>query len=55
MRVLIISPFTRKKLQLTFYANETTSPLHGRLCRDGEHIIDFHPQYLHNPYAYEHS
>ena len=31
---------------MTFYANETTSPLHGRLCRDGE---ETHPQYLNNP------
>ena len=30
------------------FANETTSLLHGR-CRDGEHIIDFHPQYLNYP------
>ena len=36
MRALKISPFIRKELQLTFYANETTGPLHGRVCRDGE-------------------
>ena len=45
MRALIISPFIRKELQLTFYANETTSPSHGRLCIHGE----LHPHYLNNP------
>ena len=30
------------------FSNETISPLHGR-CRDGEHIIDFRPQYLNYP------
>ena len=49
MHALIISHFIRKELQLTFYANETTSLLHGRLSRDGEYIIEFHPQYLDNP------
>ena len=49
MHALIISPFIRKELQLTFYANETTSLLHDRLSRNGEHIIVFHPQYLNNP------
>ena len=46
---LIVSPFIRKELQLTFYANAATRPLHGRPCRDGEHIIEFHPQYLNKP------
>ena len=41
MHALVISPFIRKKLQMTFYANETTSPLHCRPCRDGEHILEF--------------
>ena len=45
MRALISSPFIRKELQLTFYANETTSLLYGRICRDDE----LHPQYLNNP------
>ena len=45
----LISRFIRKELQLTFYANKTTGPLHGRLGRDGEHIIEFHPPYLNNP------
>ena len=36
---------------MTFYAKETTSPLHGRFCRDGEHIIELHPEYLNNPEA----
>ena len=44
MYALIISAFIRKELQLTFYANETTTPLHGRLCRDGK----LHPRYLNN-------
>ena len=35
----LISPFI-------FYANETTSPLHDRFCRDGE--IEFHRQYFSN-------
>ena len=48
MHALIISPLILQ-LQLTFYANETTSLLHGRLSRDEEHIIEFHPQYLNNP------
>ena len=57
MYALLISPFTRKELQLTFYAKETTSPLHGRLCRDGEHIVEFHPQYFSKQSrdGYEHS
>ena len=48
MHALVISPFVRKELQLTFYENETVSLLHGRLSREGEHI-EFHPQYLNNP------
>ena len=34
---------------MTFHANLTTSPLHGRLSRDGEHIIEFQSQYVNNP------
>ena len=49
IHAVIISPFIRKELQLTFYANETISPLHGRLSKDGKHIIDFHPQHVNNP------
>ena len=45
MHVLIISPFIRKELQLMFYANETTSLLHGRLCRD----VELQPDYFNNP------
>ena len=54
MHAMIISPFIRKELELTFYVNETTSLWHGRLSRDGEHIIEFHPQYLTRD-GYEHS
>ena len=53
IHAVIISPCKelqlQKELQLTFYANETTSPLHGRFSREGEHIIEFHPQYFDNP------
>ena len=48
MHALIISPFKQKELQLAIYENEATSLLHGRLSRDGEYIIEFHPQYLNN-------
>ena len=47
MHAFIISPFKRKELQLTFYANATTHDLHGRLCRNGEHI-ELYLQYLNN-------
>ena len=43
MHALIISPFIRRELQLSFYAKETKSPVHGRPCREGEHSIDFYP------------
>ena len=36
MHVLIINLFIRRELQLSFYANETTSPVHGRPCREGD-------------------
>ena len=49
IHAVIISPCIRNELQLTFYVNETTRDLHGRLSRDGEHIIEFHPQYFNNP------
>ena len=56
MHALIISPFIRKELQLAIYANDATSLLHGRLSRDGEYIIEFHPQYLNNlETVYEHT
>ena len=41
MHALIISPFIQKELQLTFYANETTSTLHCSICSDGEHILKY--------------
>ena len=49
MHALITSPFIRRELQLPFYANETTSPVYGRYCREGEHSIDFYLQCFNNP------
>ena len=49
MYALMISAFIRRELQLSFYANETTSPVHGRPCIEGEHSIDFYPQCFNNP------
>ena len=43
MHALIISPFIWRDLPLSFYANETTSSLHGRPCRD------LYPQCFNNP------
>ena len=45
MHALIISTFIRRELQLSFYANETSRPVHGRPCR-GEHTIEFYPEYF---------
>ena len=49
MHALIISPFIRRQLQLSFYANETTNPVHGRPWIEGEQSIDFYPQCFNNP------
>ena len=49
MYVLMISAFKRRELQLSFHANETTSPVHGRPCRVGEHSIMFYPQCFNSP------
>ena len=52
----MISAFTRRELQLSFYANETTSTVHliharvhGRPCKEEEHSIDFYPRCFNNP------
>ena len=49
MHALKINPFIRRDMQLSFYANETTSPVHGKACRGEEHSIDFYPQCFNNP------
>ena len=49
MHAIIFSPFLRRELQLTVYANETTSSIHSRSCREGEHSIDVYPQCFNNP------
>ena len=41
MYALMISAFVRRELQLSFYANETTSPVHDISCREGERSIEF--------------
>ena len=40
IHALMISAFIRRELQLSFYANETTCPVHGTPCREGEHGKD---------------
>ena len=49
MYALMIIAFVRRELQLSFYANETANPVHGRHCREGDHSIEFHPQCFKNP------
>ena len=49
MYAFMISAFVRRELQLSFYANETSSPVHGILCREGERSIEFYPQCFKNP------
>ena len=49
MYALMIIAFVRRELQLSFYANETTSPVHGRPCREGEHRKEFYTQCFKNP------
>ena len=49
MYALMISSFVRRELQLSFYANETTSPVHGIPCGEGERSIEFYPQCFKNP------
>ena len=49
MYTLIISPFVLRELQLSFYANKTTSPVHSRPCRERERSIEFYPQCFKNP------
>ena len=41
MYALMISAFVRRELQLSFYVNETTSPVHDIPCREGERSIEF--------------
>ena len=49
MYALMISAFVRRELQLSFYANETTGPVHGVPCREGERSIEFYPQCFKKP------
>ena len=49
MYALMIGAFVRRELQLSFYANKTTSPVHGIPCREGERSIEFYPQCFKNP------
>ena len=56
MYALMISAFARRELQLSFYANETTSPVNVIPCREGERSIEFYPQCLQKSRdGYEHS
>ena len=48
----MISAFTRRELQLSFYANETTCTVHlvhERPCTEEEHNIGFYLQCFNNP------
>ena len=49
MSALMISAFVRRELQLSFYANESTGPVHGIPCREGVRSIEFYPQCFKNP------
>ena len=49
MYAFMISAFVRRELQMSFYANGTTSPVHGIPCREGERSIEFYPQCFKNP------
>ena len=51
----MISAFTQRELQLSFFANETTSTVYlvhakvyGKPCKEEEHSIDFYPQCFNN-------
>ena len=44
MHALMTSAFVRRELQLSFYANETTSTIQGIPCKEGERSIDFYSQ-----------
>ena len=48
MYALMISAFVRRELQLSFYANEITSPVHGIPCRE-ERSVEFYSQCFKNP------
>ena len=49
MYALMISTFVRRELQLSFYANKTTCPVHGIPCREGECSIELYLQCFENP------